>query len=57
MFCHQGGVTIEGQSLNPRDGFGIWDTEQITVKVDSDAKGVTDGCADEYGVNFPNRWV
>ena len=38
VFVIKGGVTIEGQSLNPRDGFGIWDTEQVTVKADSDAK-------------------
>ncbi|MCB0563918.1 MAG: pirin family protein [Phaeodactylibacter sp.] len=37
-FVIEGNVTIEGQSLNPRDGFGIWDTEQVTVKADSNAK-------------------
>ncbi|MCB0580394.1 MAG: pirin family protein [Phaeodactylibacter sp.] len=37
-FVIKGGVTIAGQSLTERDGFGIWDTEQVTVKADSDAK-------------------
>ena len=37
-FVIEGDVTIERQRLNPRDGFGIWDTEKVTVKADSDAK-------------------
>lgn len=37
-FVIKGGVTIAGQSLTERDGFGIWDTEQVTVKADSNAK-------------------
>lgn len=37
-FVIKGGVTIAGQSLNARDGFGIWDTEQVSVKADSNAK-------------------
>lgn len=37
-FLIEGDVTIDGQQLNERDGFGMWDTEQFTVKADSKAK-------------------
>lgn len=31
-FVLQGDLEIEGQQLNARDGFGIWDTNQINLK-------------------------
>jgi quercetin 2,3-dioxygenase len=34
-FVLKGDVTIDETSLHPRDGFGIWDTEKITIKADS----------------------
>ncbi|MEM7106235.1 MAG: pirin family protein [Bacteroidota bacterium] len=37
-FILEGDVTIEGQPLNKRDGFGIWDTDKINIKADNDAK-------------------
>ena len=37
-FILEGDVTIEDQALNRRDGFGVWDTDKITIKADSDAK-------------------
>jgi len=37
-FILEGNVTIEGQALNKRDGFGVWDTEKIELDADSDAK-------------------
>lgn len=37
-FILEGDVTIEGQSLNKRDGFGLWDTAFINVVADSDSK-------------------
>jgi redox-sensitive bicupin YhaK (pirin superfamily) len=37
-FILEGDVTIEGQELNRRDGFGIWDTDSIQIKADSDAR-------------------
>lgn len=37
-FILDGDVTIDGQALNKRDGFGVWDTDQITIQADSDAK-------------------
>jgi hypothetical protein len=37
-FVIEGDVTIEGQELNKRDGFGIWNTDKIQIKADSNAK-------------------
>lgn len=37
-FVLNGDVTIDGQQLNARDGFGVWDTDKINVKADSDAE-------------------
>lgn len=34
-FVLKGNMTIDGQQLNERDGFGIRDTEKITVRADS----------------------
>ncbi|MEO8148186.1 MAG: pirin family protein [Bacteroidia bacterium] len=34
-FVLKGDVTIEGNSLNTRDGLGIWNTEKITIKAES----------------------
>jgi len=32
----EGSVTIEGQTLNKRDALGVWDTESIKIKANSD---------------------
>lgn len=37
-FVIKGDVTINNQSLNKRDGFGVWDTDKISIKADSDAE-------------------
>lgn len=37
-FVLDGDVTLEGQQLNKRDGMGIWNTESITLKANSDAR-------------------
>jgi hypothetical protein len=37
-FILSGDVTINGQTLNSRDGFGIWDTDKLSIKADSDAE-------------------
>ncbi len=37
-FVLEGSAEIEGQSLSKRDGFGIWDTQQLKVKADAGAK-------------------
>lgn len=34
-FVIAGEMTIEGNSLNERDGFGLWDIEKISLKADS----------------------
>ncbi|KAB2917554.1 MAG: pirin family protein [Bacteroidetes bacterium] len=37
-FVINGNVTISGQALNRRDGFGVWDTDAIDITADSDAE-------------------
>lgn len=37
-FVLSGNVNINGQSLNMRDGFGVWNTDAITMKAESDAE-------------------
>jgi len=37
-FVIDGEVTVNGQKLNKRDGFGVWDTAQISIAADSDAE-------------------
>ena len=37
-FVLEGEVSINGQALEKRDGFGVWDTDQIFIKADSNAK-------------------
>jgi quercetin 2,3-dioxygenase len=37
-FILSGDVTINGQQLNARDGFGVWDTDKISIQADSDAE-------------------
>lgn len=37
-FILEGNATIEGQALNKRDGFGIWQTNSISVHIKDTAK-------------------
>ena len=37
-FVLSGDIAIDGQRLNTRDGFGIWDTDKISIKADSNAE-------------------
>jgi hypothetical protein len=37
-FILSGNVEIEGQSLEPRDGFGVWDTNEIEIKATDNAR-------------------
>ncbi|HAH22793.1 MAG TPA: hypothetical protein DCL77_03350 [Prolixibacteraceae bacterium] len=37
-FILSGDVTINGQALNTRDGYGIWDVDTLSIKADSDAE-------------------
>ncbi len=38
IFVLSGYVSINKHPLNPRDGFGIWDTEVLSIEADSDAE-------------------
>ncbi|MEM9920015.1 MAG: pirin family protein [Bacteroidota bacterium] len=37
-FVLEGDVTIEGQPLNRRDGYGLWDVDKLHIKADKDAQ-------------------
>lgn len=37
-FVLEGDVAIDGQALSRRDGFGVWDTDKVSVKASSDAE-------------------
>jgi len=37
-FVLAGDVTIEGQQLHPRDGFGLWEIDHLHITADSDAR-------------------
>jgi len=37
-FILSGDVTINGQPLTTRDGFGIWDVEKLSITADTDAE-------------------
>jgi redox-sensitive bicupin YhaK (pirin superfamily) len=37
-FILEGDVTVNGQTLNKRDGFGVWDTDKIELTADSHSK-------------------
>ncbi len=37
-FVIEGDVTINGQALNKRDGYGLWDIETLDIKADSNAE-------------------
>lgn len=38
VFVLNGDVTVNGQALNKRDGFGIWNTDKVSIKADSEAE-------------------
>ena len=38
VFVLNGDVTVNGQALHTRDGYGIWNTEQFSLKADSAAE-------------------
>ena len=38
VFVLSGDVTINGQDLNSRDGFGLWDIEEINLEANEDAR-------------------
>lgn len=38
VFVIEGDVTINRQQLNKRDGFGVWETDNLSISVDNDAE-------------------
>lgn len=38
VFVLSGDVTVNNQELNTRDGFGIWNTDKVTIKANSEAE-------------------
>ena len=38
IFVLEGDIEINGQALSARDGFGIWDTDNFTIKASADAE-------------------
>ena len=38
VFVIEGNAEIDGQSLNLRDGLGVWDTDQFEIKVDEGSR-------------------
>ncbi|MFC6102856.1 pirin family protein [Olivibacter domesticus] len=38
VFVLKGDVTVNDQILNKRDGFGVWDTKELTIKADSNTE-------------------
>jgi quercetin 2,3-dioxygenase len=37
-FILSGDISIDGTKLNARDGFGVWDTDKISITADTDAE-------------------
>ena len=37
-FVIEGNVTIENQSLNKRDGMGLWEVEKINIKSNTNSE-------------------
>ncbi|HEY8934813.1 MAG TPA: pirin family protein [Cyclobacteriaceae bacterium] len=38
IFVLEGNVSIENQQLNKRDGFGVWETDKLSFKAESNAE-------------------
>jgi len=38
VFVLRGNITVEGEELETRDGFGIWDFNEVEIKATSDAE-------------------
>ena len=38
IFVLEGDVTVDGQALNRRDGFGVWEVDSIQLKADTNTK-------------------
>lgn len=38
IFVLNGDITVDNQKLNKRDGYGIWETDKVKIKADSDSE-------------------
>jgi len=38
VFVLRGDITVNGQALHPRDGYGIWDVDRLNLSADTDAE-------------------
>lgn len=38
VFVLEGDVTVGDQALNKRDGYGVWDTDDLVINADADAR-------------------
>lgn len=38
IFVIEGDITVDSQKLNNRDGYGVWETESVYIKADSNAR-------------------
>lgn len=38
IFVLNGDIEVDGQELNKRDGYGIWETDAVNIKATSDAE-------------------
>lgn len=38
LFVIEGNVSVNGQSLDKRDAYGVWDTDKISITAESDAR-------------------
>ena len=38
VFVIEGEITVSGQKLSKRDGFGVWETDKISISADTDAE-------------------
>ncbi|MBD1392157.1 pirin family protein [Mucilaginibacter glaciei] len=38
VFVLNGDITVNGQHLNTRDGMGLWDTDQLNIKANTDTQ-------------------
>jgi redox-sensitive bicupin YhaK (pirin superfamily) len=38
VFVLDGDITVAGQPLNKRDGFGVWEIDQLSLNADTDTK-------------------
>ena len=38
IFVLKGSILVNGETLDTRDGYGIWDTNKVNIKAESDTE-------------------